>query len=306
MTARLYLRPVGRLPPAAAAGAGAEALAVAGRADLAFAAAEIVEREGAAVRRRLAGAADVARSPAGDLAALLQRLGAPRAPIAGLGLERPRLMGIVNVTPDSFSDGGRWLDPEAAVAHALELEAEGADILDIGGESTRPGAAPVGLEEELARVLPVIEALARKARAPISIDTRNADVMRRAAEAGARIVNDVTALAHDPDSLRIVADVGLPVVLMHAQGDPRTMQHDPRYADVVLEVYDWLEARIAAARPPAFPARGSSSIPASASARRWRTIWRSSPRSACFTGSAARFCSAPRARASSAGSPAAA
>jgi len=254
MTARLYLRPVGRLPPAAAAGARAEALAVAGRVDLLFAAAEIVERQGAAVRRRLARAADVARSPAGgDLAALLQRLGAPRAPIAGLGPERPRLMGVVNVTPDSFSDGGRWLDPEAAVAHALQLEAEGADILDIGGESTRPGAAPVGVEEELARVLPVIEALARKAQAPISIDTRNAEVMRRAAKAGARIVNDVAALAHDPNSLRVAADLGLPVVLMHAQGDPRTMQLDPRYDDVVLDVYDWLEARISVCEAAGIP-----------------------------------------------------
>jgi dihydropteroate synthase len=155
-------------------------------------------------------------------------------------------MGIVNVTPDSFSDGGRWLDAGAAIAHGLQLEAEGADLLDIGGESTRPGADPVELDEELRRVIPVIAGLARQVRIPISIDTRNGEVMRRAADAGARIINDVAALAHDADAVRVAAETGLPVVLMHAQGDPRTMQLDPRYDDVVLDVYDWLEARVAA------------------------------------------------------------
>jgi dihydropteroate synthase len=163
-----------------------------------------------------------------------------------LTLDRTRIMGVVNVTPDSFSDGGRWLDPAAAVAQGLRLEAEGADMLDIGGESTRPGAEPVGVDEELRRVIPVIEALAREARVPVSVDTRNAEVMRRAVAAGARLINDVAALGHGPDSLRVAAESGLPVVLMHAQGDPRTMQRDPRYDDVVLDVYDWLEARIAA------------------------------------------------------------
>jgi dihydropteroate synthase len=162
-------------------------------------------------------------------------------------------MGIVNVTPDSFSDGGRRLDPEAAVAHGLRLEAEGADILDIGGESTRPGAEPVGIEEELRRVIPVVAALAAQAHVPVSIDTRNAEVMHHAAEAGARIVNDVAALGHDPDALRVAAETGLPVVLMHAQGDPRTMQLDPRYDDVVLDVYDWLEARIAVCEAAGIP-----------------------------------------------------
>jgi dihydropteroate synthase len=226
---------------------------VAGRDELAFAAVEIVEREGGTVHRRLVGAAGLERSVDATLAPPLRHLRAARAPIAGLGLERPRIMGVVNVTPDSFSDGGRWLDPGAAVAHALELEAEGADILDIGGESTRPGAEPVGVEEELARVLPVIEALAAEAKAPVSIDTRNAEVMRRAAEAGARIVNDVSALTHTPDSSRVAAQMGLPVVLMHARGDPRTMQNDPRYDDVVLDVYDWLEARIEACEAAGIP-----------------------------------------------------
>jgi len=220
---------------------------VAARDDLRFVAAELIEREGETVRRRLLTAADLAESPGDEeLAALLQRVRQPRAPIAGVTLNRPRIMGVVNVTPDSFSDGGRWLEPEAGIAHALRLEAEGADILDIGGESTRPGAEPVNAEEELKRVLPVIEALARRARVPVSIDTRNAEVMRRAAQVGARLINDISALAHDPNSLAAAAETGLPVVLMHAQGEPRTMQHKPRYADVVLDVYDALEARIEA------------------------------------------------------------
>ena len=198
-------------------------------------------REAGDVRRSLVWAEEL---PA-DAAAVLERLRQPRAPVAGLSLDRTRIMGIVNVTPDSFSDGGRWPDPEAAVAHGLQLEAEGADILDIGGESTRPGAEPVSLEEELRRVIPVIDALARKARVPVSVDTRNAEVMRQAIAAGARMINDVAALGHGPDSLHVAAESGLAVVLMHAQGDPRTMQLDPRYDDVVLDVYDWLEARIA-------------------------------------------------------------
>ena len=167
--------------------------------------------------------------------------------------ERTLIMGIVNVTPDSFSDGGVLFDPQRAVGAALQMIDDGADLLDVGGESTRPGAEPLDEAEERHRVLPVIEALARKAQAPISIDTRNAEVMRRAAEAGARIVNDVAALAHDPNSLGVAADLGLPVVLMHAQGDPRTMQLDPRYDDVVLDVYDWLEARISVCEAAGIP-----------------------------------------------------
>jgi dihydropteroate synthase len=158
----------------------------------------------------------------------------------------PRIMGILNVTPDSFSDGGEWFDFDEAAEHGRALVAEGADILDIGGESTRPGAEPIGVDEELRRVIPVIAALTRQVRVPISVDTRNAAVMRRAADAGGRIINDVAALGYDPDALRVAAELGLPVVLMHAQGDPRTMQLDPRYDDVVLDVYDWLEARIGA------------------------------------------------------------
>src|SRR5665647_502742 len=141
--------------------------------------------------------------------------------LAGLTLDRPRIMGIVNVTPDSFSDGGLHASTQAAIAHGLMLAEEGADILDIGGESTRPGADYVPVEEELARVLPVIEGLRARSGVLISIDTRKGEVMRQAAAGGADILNDVSALTHDPDALAIAAETGLPVVLIHAQGDPR-------------------------------------------------------------------------------------
>jgi dihydropteroate synthase len=168
-----------------------------------------------------------------------------RAALAGLHLNRPRIMGIVNVTPDSFSDGGQYASTQAAVAQGLRLLEEGADILDIGGESTRPGSDAVALQEELARVIPVIEGLRAKTKAVISVDTRKAEVMRQAAAAGADILNDVSALSHDPESLEVAAASGLPVMLMHAQGDPKTMNDDPQYDDVVLDVFDYLEARIA-------------------------------------------------------------
>ena len=164
----------------------------------------------------------------------------------------PQLMGIVNVTPDSFSDGGEYLDPEVAIAHGRELVAEGAQILDIGGESTRPGAAEVGAAEERARVLPVIAGLAAGERggapARISIDTSKAEVAAAAIEAGATIVNDVTALA-DPEMAPLCAAAAEPkrpieLVLMHMQGTPRTMQEDPVYDDVVTDVRDFLAARI--------------------------------------------------------------
>jgi dihydropteroate synthase len=218
---------------------------VGGRSDVLFAAVELIDREGASIRRNVRPCNRLQAPPA-ELPSLIARIEQPRPPIAGLAMDRTRLMGIVNVTPDSFSDGGQWLDPGAAVDHGLRLEAEGADILDIGGESTRPGAEPIGVDEELRRVIPVVAGLAGQVRVPISIDTRNAEVMRRAADAGAGMINDVAALGYDPDALCVVAESGLPVVLMHAQGDPRTMQLDPRYDDVVLDVYDWLEARISA------------------------------------------------------------
>lgn len=162
---------------------------------------------------------------------------------AGLPLDRPRLMGIVNATPDSFSDGGHHATTNAAVDHALRLEDEGADILDIGGESTRPGAEPVPSDEEVRRVVPVVERLAARTNARLSVDTRNARVMSAALDSGAHIVNDVSALTHDPASLECVASRDVPVILMHAQGDPRTMQQNPQYGDVVAEVATYLAER---------------------------------------------------------------
>ena len=162
-----------------------------------------------------------------------------------LDLSRPRVMGIVNVTPDSFSDGGHYLSRDAALAHAQRLIAEGADLLDIGGESTRPGAAPVGTQEELDRVLPVIEGL-RGLSIPLSIDTYRPEVMRAALAAGACMVNDIGAL-QAPGALEAVAASEAAVCLMHMQGRPQTMQAQPEYADVVGEVRAFLAARIAAA-----------------------------------------------------------
>jgi dihydropteroate synthase len=177
----------------------------------------------------------------------LALLTAPRAALAGLAMDRPRLMGILNVTPDSFSDGGLFATPQSALVQAQRL-AETSDILDIGGESTRPGAAEVDIAEETARTAPLIAALRQAGlAAPISIDTRKAPVAQAALGAGASMVNDVSALSYDPDLARVVAGHTAPLCLMHAQGTPATMQADPRYDDVLLDVYDYLAARIAVA-----------------------------------------------------------
>jgi dihydropteroate synthase len=162
-----------------------------------------------------------------------------------LDLSKPRVMGIVNVTPDSFSDGGKFNTTDKAVVHAIQLIEQGADILDIGGESTRPGATPVPLDEELSRVIPVIKALAQVG-IPLSIDTYKPEVMRAAIDAGVDIVNDVCAL-QEPNALEIVAASQVGVCLMHMQGRPQTMQADPQYQDVVAEVTSFLAARLKAA-----------------------------------------------------------
>ncbi|MEW6597350.1 MAG: dihydropteroate synthase [Pseudomonadota bacterium] len=162
-------------------------------------------------------------------------------------MSRPQVWGIVNVTPDSFSDGGRYASLEAALEHARRLIAEGADVLDIGGESTRPGAEPVSLEGELARVIPLIEALRRETSTPISIDTLKPEAARAAIAAGASIWNDVTALRGAGDSLATAATLGCEVVLMHMQGEPRTMQAAPHYDDVTAEVINFLMERADAA-----------------------------------------------------------
>jgi len=159
---------------------------------------------------------------------------------------RPLVMGIVNVTPDSFSDGGSWFDPTAAIAHAHKLLADGADLLDIGGESTRPGAAPVPLDEELRRVLPVVTELARTTNVPISVDTMKAEVARQCLVAGAHIINDVTAFRGDPDMPGVAREYGAGAILMHMQGTPQTMQANPTYADVVSDVSGFFDEQLTA------------------------------------------------------------
>ena len=185
---------------------------------------------------------------------LLQRLQQPRVPTSPVSRSTGRASWAWSTSPRTASPTAAVISqPRPPSRTGLQLEAEGADILDIGGESTRPGAEPLDIEDECRRVLPVIEGLAKRARVPLSIDTRNAEVMRRAAQSGARIINDVSALAHDPQSLEVAAATGLPVVLMHAQGDPRTMQRNPVYDDVVLDVYDALEVRIEACEKAGIP-----------------------------------------------------
>jgi dihydropteroate synthase len=191
-----------------------------------------------------------------DLTAALNRL-APLLPVASTErgylltrhgkldfARRTLIMGIVNVTPDSFFDGGRRLDPTKAVADGAAMAASGADMIDVGGESTRPGAPPVAEEEELARVLPVVRGLRREVTVPISIDTYKSSIARAALDAGADIVNDISALRFDPKMISLVVAEKVPVVLMHMQGTPRTMQHEPRYRDVVREVRDFLVTQL--------------------------------------------------------------
>lgn len=170
-----------------------------------------------------------------------------------LDISRPVIMGIVNVTPDSFSDGGRFLAPEAALRHACQLHAEGAQIIDLGAESTRPGAQAVSVQEELDRTLPVLEAIAREIDVVISVDTSSPALMQAAAAAGAGLINDVRALQRE-GALQAAAATGLPVCLMHMQGEPATMQQQPQYGDIVQEVEDFLRARMAACVAAGIPA----------------------------------------------------
>lgn len=245
----VYLRPYPILDGPAAVVRVAAGLArpLAGDATRGFESVELV--------RRTADRITAAVLPFGDLPEtclpVLDRLSAPREalrPDAG----RPAVMGIVNVTPDSFSDGGAHLDRAAAIGHGRALAAAGADILDVGGESTRPGAAPVDVAEELDRVIPVVEGLAPLGL-PVSIDTRKPAVMRAAVAAGAALINDVTALGHAPEGLETAAALGVPVVLMHMGGTPETMQHDPRYDHPLLDLYDYLAGRIDAAVAAGIP-----------------------------------------------------
>lgn len=186
--------------------------------------------------------------PAGDVPRdVLARMVAPRAAISGLSMAAPQMMGILNVTPDSFSDGGKFVGHDQAVAQAMAMLADGATIIDIGGESTRPGAVVVPNAQEAARTAPVIAAIRATSDVVISIDTRKADVAQAAIDAGATLINDVAAFTYDGDLARVTVSSDLPVCLMHAQGDPATMQRDPHYGDVLLDVYDFLADRVAAA-----------------------------------------------------------
>ncbi len=184
-----------------------------------------------------------ARSAPADV---LDRLTTPRAPVAGLDLSTPRLMGILNVTPDSFSDGGLHFEPTSALAHTRDMIGAGAAIIDVGGESTRPGASEIPVDEEIRRTAPVIAAIRAETDIPISIDTRKAPVARAAHEAGANLINDVAGFTFDPDLAPFAATAGLPVCVMHAQGTPDIMQVDPRYDNVAFDVYDYLSDRVAA------------------------------------------------------------
>lgn len=194
------------------------------------------------------------RIAANELSAdVLMRITAPRPDKAGLGMDRPTIMGILNVTPDSFSDGGQHNTADKAVQQAAHMIEHGADILDIGGESTRPGAVDVDIAEEIQRTAPVIEAIRKSSTVPISIDTRKSQVAAEALKAGANLVNDVAAFSYDPDLAGVVSQTGAPVCLMHAQGDPATMQKDPYYDNVLLDVYDYLERKVSEAEAAGIP-----------------------------------------------------
>lgn len=242
---RLYLLPRDLVTGALAqeAVAAGTALPLGGGA-AAFRSVDAIVRTDGAIQVARIGLSGLDDLDVADRDARLDRLCAPRV-LIGSG-ERPMLMGIVNTTPDSFSDGGRHAEADAAVAHGRRLAGEGAAILDIGGESTRPGADPVPIDEEIRRTEPVVRALAAAGHT-VSIDSRNAPVMAAALDAGAAWVNDVTGLRHDPQAAALVAARGCPVVLMHMRADPKTMQVEPRYDCAPLDVYDELADRVAAA-----------------------------------------------------------
>lgn len=233
---RTYYRPLGLCYGSDAAQliASHRAGRLGGSAAIGFTLVERIKRDGKSVSREITPYADV-----------LEAVEAPRGDFAGIAMDAPKIMGVVNVTPDSFSDGGLHGTAETGALHGLALAGQGAHILDVGGESTRPGSDAVSVDEELSRVIPAVKRLSDAGHV-VSIDTRKATVMREAVKAGAAIINDVSALQHDAESLRVVAELGCPVVLMHAQGDPRTMQLNPQYDDVALDVYDHLEGRVEA------------------------------------------------------------
>ena len=245
----LYLRPLSLVygPDARQAIEARRGGALGGSDFIAFTEAELIERKAGGISRRVVSYEE-ARGHRAPLDLIEQR----RADFAGLAMGRPKLMGIVNVTPDSFSDGGLLAGPGEALVHGLMLAKEGADILDIGGESTRPGSDAVSVALESERILAVIAALASEGHC-VSVDTRKSAVMMAAVEAGARIINDVSALTYDPASPATAAKLKCPVILMHAKGDPKTMQDSPVYEDVTLDVFDMLAERIAQCEAAGIP-----------------------------------------------------
>ncbi len=238
---KIYLRPLGLVfgQDASEMIVSGLAFSLGGLPHIGFVAAEEILRDGKAISRRVIGLAELHEH------GLLGNVTRRRPDFAGLSFDQTRIIGIVNVTPDSFSDGGKFESAQTAIEHGRLMAEQGADILDVGGESTRPGSDEVSVDQERARIMPVISALA--VDQVVSVDTRKSVLMGEAAAAGAKIVNDVSALGFDPASAGVVAKAGLPVILMHAQGNPRTMQLAPKYDDVALDVYDALAASIARA-----------------------------------------------------------
>lgn len=244
-SAKVWLRPGGLLEGASArqaVQAGAAGWLAGGR--VAFSLVELVRRDNGKVLREWRCFTDLRQSTEKAIGDGLALIAAKRADVVGLSMAEPQIMGIVNVTPDSFSDGGAFLQAEKAIAHGTVLFEAGASLLDIGGESTRPGANVVSKEEEAGRVVPVFEGL-KELGVPLSVDTRKPEVMKKAAAAGASLINDVTALTFSGESLKTAVDVNQPVCLMHSQGTPETMQDNPQYDDVVLDVYEYLAERVA-------------------------------------------------------------
>ena len=239
----LYVRPTALAygPDAGEAIRQGAGLPLAGNPDIAWTAGLVSEDRGTGWRLRKVQALKASQD--GDVSGWVERLTSARAQVAGLSMTEPQIMGIVNTTPDSFSDGGVNAEADVAIANARDMARQGASLLDVGGESTRPGSDPVSEAEEWRRIEPVITALVGDGL-KVSCDTRKAAIMTRAAKAGAVMINDVAALSWEAAALPAAVATGLPVCLMHAQGDPKTMQNDPRYDNVLVEVFDWLAARI--------------------------------------------------------------
>ena len=239
---KTYLRPLSFVygPDATAQMSVGTAASLAGLLHLAFTQAEWIEREGKTITRRIVSLDEARNHPTFSAITNL------RAKFGPLDLNNTHVMGVVNVTPDSFSDGGVHAQADVAIANAQQMIEDGASLLDIGGESTRPGAVDVSITEEQGRIMPVIKALTQNYL--VSVDTRKSSLMSEALDAGATFINDVSALQYDPASAALVAKAKAPVILMHAQGDPRTMQLMPKYDDVALDVYDQLEALVAKAQ----------------------------------------------------------